>query len=410
MKTDSTTTTKTRPPAGRRTPAAKPQNRRFPGQTSRNLPIVSPAVTQLQTLPAPSAKQQIATRKNQTTLLLAPNNSLFDEIKNLIEQARSRVAYQVNSETTLLYWNIGHRINTDILQNKRADYGQKTVVTLAQQLKDHFGGSSFDQRNLRRMMQFAEYFPDLQIVSPLATQLSWSHFVEVLPLPDSVQREFYLTISLAERWSRQALREKIDGMLYERTLISGKPEKIVRKALSDMRSGAAISPDVIFKSPYFLEFTGLKGVYSEKSLEESLIIHLEQFIMELGIGFAFIERQKRIIIDGEDFRIDLLFYHRKLRRLVAMDLKLGPFKSAYKAQMELYLRWLELNEMQTGEETPLGLILCAEGGREQIELLQLDKTGIHVAQYLTELPPKELLQRELRKSLLQAKERFGAQP
>ena len=349
-------------------------------------------------------------KKNHASLVPASKNSLFDEIKNLIEQARSRVAYQVNSETTLLYWNIGHHINTDILKSRRADYGQKIVVSLAQQLKQHFGGSSFDQRNLRRMMQFAACFPDLEIVSPLVTQLSWTHFISVLPLSDSVQREFYLTMAMSERWNKRTLQEKISGMLYERTLISGKPEQVVRKALADMRSGAAISPDVVFKSPYFLEFTGLKGVYSEKSLEESLIVHLEQFIMELGIGFSFVERQKRIIIDGEDFHIDLLFYHRKLRRLVAMDLKLGPFKSAYKSQMELYLRWLELNEMQSGEERPLGLILCTEGGREQIELLQLDKSGIRVAQYLTELPSKELLQRELHKSLLQAREQFGTQP
>jgi predicted nuclease of restriction endonuclease-like (RecB) superfamily len=381
-----------------------------PSQSSRKLAIVSPTVTQLQTLPAPSSKDVVAMRKNRTASVLLPKTSLFNEIKNLIEQARSRVAWQVNSETTLLYWHIGHRINTDILKNKRADYGQKIVASLARQLKEQFGGSSFDQRNLRRMMQFAASFHDLEIVSSLMTQLSWTHFISVLPLADSVQREFYLTMATSERWDTRTLQEKISGMLYERTLISGKPEKVVRKALSDMRSGAAISPDIVFKSPYFLEFTGLKGVYSEKSLEESLIIHLEQFIMELGIGFAFVERQKRIIIDGEDFHMDLLFYHRKLRRLVAMDLKLGPFKSAYKAQMELYLRWLELNEMQPGEERPLGLILCTEGGREQIELLQLDKSGIRVAQYLTELPSKELLRRELRKSLLQAREQFGAQP
>ena len=350
-----------------------------------------------------------ASVKKKAAKLATTETALFGEIRNLIEQARGRVARQINSETTLLYWNIGQRISTDILQNKRADYGQQIIATLASQLREVYGGSSFDLRNLRRMMQFAEAFPDLQIVSPLATQLSWSHFIEVLSLPDATQREFYLTMAISERWSRHTLREKIDGMLFERTLISGKPEKIIRKALSEIRSGGPISPDVVFKSPYFLEFTGLKGVYSEKSLEASLIVHLEQFIMELGAGFSFVERQKRIVIDGEDFYIDLLFYHRKLRRLVAMELKLGRFKAAYKGQMELYLRWLEKNEVQPGEERPLGLILCAEGGHEQIELLQLDNSGIKVARYLTELPSKKLLQRELRLSLEQAREKFGTE-
>lgn len=165
-----------------------------------------------------------------------------------------------------------------------------------------------------------------------------------------------------------------------------------------------MSPDLVFKSPYFLEFTGLKGMYSEKSLEDSLIAHLEQFIMELGVGFSFVERQKRMIIDGEDFYLDLLFYHRKLHRLIAIDLKLGRFKAQYKGQMELYLRWLEQNEMQPGEETPLGLLLCTEGSEEQISLLQLDKSGIRVAQYLTELPSKEVLLRQLQKSLEAARE------
>ena len=140
-------------------------------------------------------------------------------------------------------------------------------------------------------------------------------------------------------------------------------------------------------------------MFSEKDLEDSLLVSLQQFIMELGAGFTFVERQKRMIIDGEDFYLDLLFYHRKLKRLIAIELKLGRFKAAYKGQMELYLRWLDTYEKQLGEETPLGLILCTEGGREQIELLQLDKSGIKVAEYLTELPDKKLLKEKLRKEL-----------
>lgn len=254
------------------------------------------------------------------------------------------------------------------------------------------------------MMQFALQFPDFQIVSTLLSKLSWSHFVIVMPIKDELQREFYLTMAANEMWSVRTLQAKIDGMLYERTAIATKPEELIKQELADLRDNETLSPDLVFKSPYFLEFTGLKGMYSEKSLEDSLVAHLEQFIMELGNGFTFVERQKRMIIDGEDFYLDLLFYHRKLHRLIAIDLKLGRFKAQYKGQMELYLRWLEQNEMQPGEESPLGLLLCTEGSEEQINLLQLDKSGIRVAQYMTELPSKEVLLRQLQKSLAAAQE------
>ena len=256
------------------------------------------------------------------------------------------------------------------------------------------------------MMQFATLFQDEQIVAQLARQLYWSHFMEVLPLKDELQREFYITLAASERWGRDRLRKEIDGMLFERTAISGKPEEFIKKELSTLRDDNVMSPDLVFKSPYFLEFTGLKGFYSEKTLEDCLLAHLEQFIIELGNGFSFVARQKRMIIDGEDFYLDLLFYHRRLHRLIAIDLKKGRFKAEYKGQMELYLRWLEANEVEPGEESPLGLLLCTEGSEEQIELLQLDKAGIKVAKYLTELPPREVLQRQIQKSLKIAKARF----
>ena len=256
-------------------------------------------------------------------------------------------------------------------------------------------------------MQFATLFRDIQIVTPLATQLSWSHFLIVMSLKDELQREFYLTMAASEHWSKRMLQSKIDGMLFERTAIAQKPDELIKQELANMRDNKTITPDIVFKSPYFLEFAGLKGMYSEKDLEDSLVAHLEQFILELGNGFCFIERQKRMIIDGEDFYLDLLFYHRKLHRLVAIDLKLGRFKAQYKGQMELYLRWLEANETEPGEESPMGLLLCTEGSEEQIELLQLDNAGIKVAKYLTELPPRELLMQQIHKSLAEAKERLG---
>jgi predicted nuclease of restriction endonuclease-like (RecB) superfamily len=248
--------------------------------------------------------------------------------------------------------------------------------------------------------------PNEQIVASVMRQLSWTHILQVLPLKDDLQREFYLTFAASERWSVRRLRKEIDGMLFERTAISGKPDEFIKKELSTLRDDNMLSPDLVFKSPYFLEFTGLKGMYSEKNLEDSLIAHIEQFIIELGNGFSFVARQKRMIIDGEDFYLDLLFYHRRLHRLIAIDLKLGRFKAQYKGQMELYLRWLEKNEMEHGEETPLGLLLCTEGNEEQIELLQLDKSGIKVAKYLTELPSREILRLQIQKSLAAARERL----
>lgn len=336
--------------------------------------------------------------------------SLIKDLRQIIEQARGHVAATANYELTMMYWHIGERINREVLGNQRAEYGKQIVATVSRQLQAEFGQKGFEERTIRRMMKFAQMFPDSQILSPLVSKLSWSHFLTVMPLKDEVQREFYLTLAASERWSKRTLQAKIDGMLYERTAISGKPEQLIKQELSELRDNDTLTPDLVFKSPYFLEFTGLTGMYSEKDLEDSLIAHLEQFILELGNGFSFVARQKRMIIDGEDFYLDLLFYHRRLHRLIAIDLKLGRFKAQYKGQMELYLRWLEKYEMEPGEESPLGLLLCTEGNDEQIELLQLDKSGIKVAQYLTELPPREVLQQQIQKSLKAAQDRFDNLP
>ena len=343
---------------------------------------------------------------NKQIVSQAATQSLIKDLRQIIEQARGHVAATANYELTMMYWHIGERINHEVLGNQRAEYGKQIVASVSRQLQQEYNIKGFDEKNIRRMMQFTSLFPDSQIVATVSRQLSWSHFVEVLPLKDDLQREFYLTLAASEKWSVRKLRKEIDGMLFERTAISGKPDEFIKKELSTLRDDNVMSPDLVFKSPYFLEFTGLKGMYSERDLEESLLAHLEQFIIELGNGFSFVARQKRMIIDGEDFYLDLLFYHRRLHRLIAIDLKLGRFKAQYKGQMELYLRWLEKNEMEPGEESPLGLLLCTEGSEEQIELLQLDKSGIKVAKYLTELPSREVLQRQIQKSLEAAKARF----
>lgn len=341
----------------------------------------------------------------ETTVMRMRSKSqvLIDDLRSIIDGARRQVAVAVNSEMTMMYWHIGERINREALGNQRAEYGKQIVATVSRQLRQEYGNNGYDEKSIRRMMQFARLFGDEKIVVTLSRQLCWSHFVEVIPLQDELKREFYLTLASNEKWGIRRLRKEIDGMLYERTAIASKPEELIRKELAELRDNNTLSPDLVFKSPYFLEFTSLKGNYSERSLEDSLVANLEQFILELGKGFTFVERQKRMIIDGEDFYLDLLFYHRRLRRLIAIDLKLGRFKAQYKGQMELYLRYLEANEMEPGEEPPLGLLLCTEGSEEQIELLQLDKAGIKVANYMTELPPRELLVRQIQKSLEVAK-------
>ncbi|MCF0201712.1 MAG: DUF1016 domain-containing protein [Bacteroidales bacterium] len=332
-------------------------------------------------------------------------DNIIRDLRNIVVQARGHVASSVNYGMTMMYWHIGERINREVLGNERAQYGKQIVATVSRQLQEDFGAKGFEPRNIRRMMQFAQQFPDLQIVTPLVTKLSWSHFLIVMSIKDELQREFYLTMAASENWSKRMLQKEIDSMLFERTAISTKPEELIKTELANLRDNDVLSPDLVFKSPYFLEFTGLTGMYSERSLEDSLVAHLEQFILELGEGFSFVARQKRMIIDGQDFYLDLLFYHRRLHRLIAIDLKLGRFKAQYKGQMELYLRWLEANAMEQGEETPLGLLLCTEGNEEQIELLQLDKSGIKVAQYLTALPSREVLKAQIQKSLEYAKAR-----
>jgi predicted nuclease of restriction endonuclease-like (RecB) superfamily len=259
------------------------------------------------------------------------------------------------------------------------------------------------------MIQFAEIFHDEHIVVTLLRQLSWSHFLSLIPLKDPLQRDFYAEMCRMERWSVRTLRKKIDSMLFERTALSQKPDELIRLELDGLRSEDRLTPDLVFRDPYVLDFLGLKDRYLEKDLEDAILRELEQFLLELGAGFSFIARQKRIQVDNDDYYLDLLFFHRRLKRLVAIELKLGQFKPADKGQMELYLRWLDKYERQVGEKPPIGLILCASKKHETVELLELEKSSIRVAEYLTELPPREVLEQELHKALTQARQRFVVQ-
>ena len=341
-------------------------------------------------------------QKSDTTVSLdIASQTLVHDLRNLISDARADVARTVNSTLVQLYWQIGTRVRTEVLKDERADYGERIVQTVSAQLTSEFG-RGFGRRNLFQMVRFAEVFEDMQIVQTLSAQLSWSHFVEVIRQDDPLKRDFYAEMCRIENWSVRTLRSKIGGMLFERTAISKKPAKLAEQELAQLREEDKLTPTLVFRDPYFLDFLELKDTYSEKDVEAAILRDMQSFILELGAGFAFVGRQYRIVIDGEDHSIDLLFYHRKLRRLVVIELKLRDFQAGDKGQMELYLRWLEKHEMQDGEETPLGLILCAGKSSEKIELLQLDQSGIHVASYLTELPPIDVLREKLNESIKRA--------
>ena len=305
----------------------------------------------------------------------------------------------------MLYWRIGKRICDDILRKERAGYGDEIVATLSRQLTTDYGGG-FSEKSLRHMILFSETFPELEIVSTLSRQLSWSHFKEIIYLKQPLQKEFYAEMCRVERWSVRTLRDKIASMLYERTALSRKPEELARTELESLREQDRMTPDLVFCDPYMLDFLGLKDSYSEKDLESAILREIESFLLELGAGFSFIARQKRMTVDGDDFYLDLLFFHRDLRRLVAVELKLDKFRPDHFGQMALYLRWLDKFERKPGEESPLGIILCSGKDDERVELLELGQAGIHVAEYLTQLPPKEMLQRKLHAAIEQSRLRL----
>jgi predicted nuclease of restriction endonuclease-like (RecB) superfamily len=332
------------------------------------------------------------------------STALHAELRALIASSRQRLAGAVNAELTRLYWSVGERLRTEVLGGAdRAKYGDQLIQRVGEQLAQEFG-RGFEAKNLRRMVQFAQAFPQPEIVATLSRQLSWSHFVNLLPLKTEAARQFYASQAATHTWSVRELRHQIERKAFERTELAAlQAHPSVQAGLVEAQS----TPALVFKDPYFLDFLGLRQGHDEADLEAAILCQLEAFILELGRGFAFVERQKRMVIDGEDFYLDLLFYHRRLRRLVAIELKLGRFKAAHKGQMELYLKWLDKHERQPGEEAPIGLILCAESSREQVELLQMHKDGITVAEYWTELPPKAELEQKLHAALLEARERLA---
>ncbi len=322
-------------------------------------------------------------------------DALVQSIISLIDSTRQRVATTINSELTLLYWQIGKQINEDILKNARADYGKNIFAQLSEKLTEQYG-SGFNKRNLQSFVKLNAVYQDVTILHTVCTKLTWSHIREIIYIEEPLKREFYTQMCIHERWSVRFFKDRMNSMLFERIAISKMPEETIIKDLEILKTEKKISPDLTFRDPYLLDFLGLHNSFSEKDLESSILSNLQIFLTEMGNEFAFLARQKRIIIDNEDFYIDLLFYHRGLKCLVAIDLKLDKFRAAYKGQMELYLRWLERNEKREGENKPIGLILCSEKSKEQINYLMLDQDEqIKVAEYMTVLPDRKILEEKL---------------
>ena len=322
-------------------------------------------------------------------------HALFSRVAQIIETRTQRAGSYANREITLMYWEIGKYVGEVLLKNERAEYGTKIVATLGRQLVERYG-KCFTKRNLYQMVQFSIVYPDAEIVHTLCSQLSWSHFRELMRLEDPKAREHYANDAIARRLGVREMTRQIARKAYERREIA--------EATMELQSKLPFNP---FMDPVMLDTLGLKNHYLEADLENAIITGLESFILEFGQGFTFVERQKRITMGGDDFYLDLLFYHRDLRRLVAVELKIGKFVPRDEGQMRFYLKWLDRHERREGEGEPIGLILCSQADRGQVELMELGKSGIAVAEYWTRLPPKALLEEKIQSILHEARERLA---
>ena len=342
----------------------------------------------------------VASMPKKKQELTVANGSQFDEsllfarVSEIIETRKSRAGAYANREVTLMYWEVGQYISSVVLNGERAEYGKRILATLSQQLVATYG-KNFEYTKLTRMVKFAELFTDVEILATLSQELSWSHFIEILPLKSEEARLYYANDSAARHLGVRELRRQIALKAYER-----------REIANAQLSETSAMPFNVFKDPYLLDILGLKENFLEADLEKAILVELENFILEFGHGFAFVDRQKRMTMDGDDFRLDLLFYHRTLKRLVAIELKIGRFKPQYMGQMRFYLKWLDRYERQPDENAPIGIILCTTASRDQIELLELDKEGIAVAEYWTALPPKAEFERKIKEILHEAQERL----
>jgi predicted nuclease of restriction endonuclease-like (RecB) superfamily len=309
------------------------------------------------------------------------DDALFGDVASLIDSARQRVATAVNSELVMLYWSVGKRVREDVLGGERAAYGEEVVRRLAARLVESYG-RGWSRRNIERMIHFAEWLPDREKCAPLARKLTWTNITELLTISDQRKRDFYLAFCAHERWSKRTLRAKVAGKLYERTIAARGSADGLETDLATLSTAGTVEPTLAFRDPYVLDFLGLAPEHSEAALERAILDEMQRFLLELGVGFAFVERQKRMTVDGRDYRLDLLLYHITMRCYVALELKTRPLEPGDYGQMTLYLRWLDRHQRHAGDSVPIGLILCTEKGPEQVALLGLDSGEVRAAQYV----------------------------
>ncbi len=332
------------------------------------------------------------------------DQKLLSDVCTIINNARTNIALYANTQVVMTYWYVGKRIKEDVLQNKRADYGKQVIKNLSVKLTEKYG-KGWSDKQLLHCLRSAETFSEEQIAYAVRRQFSWTHIRSFMYIENELARKFYMEMCALEHWNTRTLDQKIDSQLYERTALSRRPDELIKQELEKVEQTNQIVPDMVFKSSYFLDMLGLPDVFSESDLEKSIVTQMETFLQELGTDFAFLARQKRIPVDGVDYHLDLLFLHRSLRRMIAIDLKIGKFKPEHEGQMRLYLRYLDKHERKEGEESPIGLILCSEGNTEHIEYLMLDETSpVKVAQYYTQLPDKQVLAQRLQRAIAIAKQ------
>ncbi len=360
-------------------------------------------------------KQTLSVKKAQTTS--DGYSHVHAEIVELLDAARSASVRSVNALMTASYWEVGRRIvEFEQRGKKRADYGEALIRQLAHDLTHRFG-RGFGVVNLSQMKKFYLAWPQTQIFQTLSEKspalpvlaskfsLPWSAYVRLLSVKSGEARSFYEAEAIRSGWSVRQLDRQIQSQFYERIALSRNKAAMLKKA-EIAAPGDAVTPEEAIKDPFVLEFLDLKDEYSESELEDALIHHLTDFLLELGDDFAFLGRQRRLRIDDAWFRIDLLFFHRRLKCLVIIDLKAGKFSYADAGQMHLYLNYAREHWMKAGENPPVGLILCAEKGvAEAHYALDNLSNKVLAAEYQTILPEEKLIADELKRSRLKLERR-----
>ena len=323
-------------------------------------------------------------------------NAFLNQIRNIIAEAQEKAVRAVDFQRVLMYWNIGKTIFEEEQQGQeRAEYGTYLIKHLSKELEPEYG-TSFSVRQLERCRQFYKEFP---IASALRTQFSWTHYKLLLPLENNGKREFYLAEAARNNWTARQLERQINSQLYERLLLSNDKERVLAVAQGEQKPEKATD---IIKDPMYLEFLGLKreAAYYEKDLEQAIITHLQEFLLEIGNGFTFVARQQRIHLDGDDFFADLIFYNRLLRCFVIIELKTHKLTHQDLGQLQMYVNYYDRTQKLPDENPTIGILLSAEKNNAVVKFtLPEDNKTILASQYKLYLPSEEVLKQELIKEL-----------